>query len=453
MQILGLTITRQKQAGPLTPVNGRGGWWPVVREPYAGAFQQNVEIRLPDVLTHPTVFACVTLPASDIAKMRPRLVELDDDGIWSEVDSPSFSPVLRKPNRYQTRIAFFKAWVMSKLAYGNTYVLKQRDLRRIVTALYVLDPARVVPLVASDGGVYYELLRDPLSGQPQDRLLVPASEIIHDLMYPLYHPLVGVSPIHACGLAAMLGLQIQTNSSRFFRNQSSPSGMLTAPGAVDDRTVERLKADFETRFSGDNIGRLLVGENGLKFEPFTMTAMDSQLTEQWKAASEAICSAYKIPRFKVGVGPDPSFNNGEMIDRQYFGQCLQELIEGIEVLLDEGLGIGPQFGNRYGVEFDLSDLLRMDTATLSNTLAVQVGAGLTTHNEGRKQLNQKPVEGGDTPYLQQQYWPLDQLATRDIPAIPAGPPRPPEEEDDAVPEDELETRASRLLTQALEAAA
>jgi hypothetical protein len=35
------------------------------------------------------------------------------------------------------------------------------------------------------------------------------------------------------------------------------------------------------------------------------------------------------------------------------------------------------------------------------------------------------VTGGDTPYLQQQYWPLDQLAGRAIPAIPAAPPATP----------------------------
>ena len=34
-------------------------------------------------------------------------------------------------------------------------------------------------------------------------LVAPASEIIHDVMVPLYHPLVGVSPLTACALAAV----------------------------------------------------------------------------------------------------------------------------------------------------------------------------------------------------------------------------------------------------------
>jgi phage portal protein BeeE len=48
------------------------------------------------VLTYSAVFACVTLIAADIAKLRLRLVAQDEDGIWTETESAAFSPVLRK---------------------------------------------------------------------------------------------------------------------------------------------------------------------------------------------------------------------------------------------------------------------------------------------------------------------------------------------------------------------
>jgi len=34
-------------------------------------------------------------------------------------------------------------------------------------------------------------------------VVVPAREIIHDVMCPLFHPLIGVSPIYAAGYPAM----------------------------------------------------------------------------------------------------------------------------------------------------------------------------------------------------------------------------------------------------------
>jgi len=216
----------QKQI-PLQPLSGRGGWWPLsIREPYTGAWQRNEEIRMDTALSFSAVFACTTRIMNDTGKVALRLVEEDSNGIWNPVENPAYSPVLRKPNRYQNAAQFKETWTASKLNSGNTYVLKARDQRRVVTSMYVLDPLRVTPLVSQDGAVYYELKRDDLSGLPSEAVTVPASEIIHDRMNCLFHPLVGLSPIFACALSARQGLAIQNNSSKLFSNGSIPGGVL-----------------------------------------------------------------------------------------------------------------------------------------------------------------------------------------------------------------------------------
>jgi hypothetical protein len=79
---------------------------PLIRESFTGAWQRNIEVRAETLLTFHAVYACVTRIAQDIGKLRIKLVEQDSDGIWTEVSSPAFSPVLRKPNSYQNRIKF-----------------------------------------------------------------------------------------------------------------------------------------------------------------------------------------------------------------------------------------------------------------------------------------------------------------------------------------------------------
>jgi len=403
---------------------GAGGWWPVVRESAPGAWQQNIAIDVADVATNPTVYACVSLIANDIAKMPVRLVAEDDEGIWLETESAAFSPVLAKPNRFQTRIGFYQQWVMSKLLWGNTYVLKARDQRGVVTRLAVLDPSKVTPLLTPDGTVYYQLSPDALAGiLPEGdgpEFAVPAREIIHDVMIPLYHPLCGVSPIYACGLAAVQGLRMQTNSARMFANGSIPSGVLVAPGEIDQATADRMKTRWETEFGGENRGRVAILQNGLKYEAITMTPVDAALVEQLKWTDEAICRCFHVPRYKVEVGPDPNYNNINALDQQYYAQCLQILIESIELLLDEGL----ELPRPYGTEFDLDVLLRMDQPTLVTTEQNAVGAGIRTPNEARKRLNLPALPGGDTAYLQQQYWSLAALAQRDVPQPPPPAPAP-----------------------------
>lgn len=459
MNLLGLTITRTKATPPLAPLSGSASWWPTIRESFSGAWQSNVTVDAGSALTYSAVYACVSLIAADIAKLRLRLVEQDRDGIWSETESAAFSPVLRKPNRYQTIIKFVEQWIISKLTRGNTYVLKQRDQRRVVTALYVLDPSRVTPLVASDGAVYYEIRRDDLSGLTQDSITVPASEIIHDIMCALYHPLIGVSPIYACGIAALQGLSIATNSQKFFANGANPSGMLTAPGAIGDATALRLKAKFDAgAYSGTNAGGVIVAGDGLKYEQFTMTAVDAQLIEQLKWTAETVCSCYHVQPYMIGVGPPPPYANVEPLLQQYHSQCLQNLLLSLETCLDEGLGIDVKVeGKQYGTEFDIGDLIWMDTATRTTAAAGAINAGAMKPNEARKRyFDLGPVKGGDTPYMQQQMHGLSALAERDAdkpfakPA-PVAPPVVDEDEDEDEQEDEAKAAGyAATLRKALE---
>lgn len=425
MRIFGLDISwRAKGAVPAgTGMPITSGGWGWLRETFAGAWQRGVTVDgTESVLAFAAVFACISRIASDIAKLRFMLVQLDN-GIWNEVTAPSpFWTVLRKPNAYQTRIQFFMAWMISKLVYGNTYVLKIRnDARGMVTELHVLHPKLVTPLVAPDGSVYYRLGADLLAEKPLGAT-VPASEIIHDRGMTLFHPLVGVSPIFACGAAATQGNRIQGNSAKFFENMSRPSGMLTAPSTITDETATRLKREWEENFSGSNIGRMAVLGDGLKYEAMTITADDAQLIEQLKWTGEDAARAFGVPGYKIGVGPIPTNNNVEALEQQYYSGTLQSQIESIEILLVEGIEVS----SGMGIEADLDGLLRMDTAALYESLGKVVTTGIMAPDEARAKLNLKPVPGGATPYMQQQNWSLAQLDRRDIvadkPAVaaPAG---------------------------------
>lgn len=413
----------EKATGNLVPVNSSGAWFPVIRESFTGAWQKNVTVDYATVLAYHAVYACVTLIAGDIAKNRVKLVAQDENGIWSETTNPAYSPVLRKPNHYMTRVRFWEAWMLSKLLRGNTYVLKARDNRNVVTGLYILNPNRVKPLLADDGSIFYELQVDEIAGVAVAER-IPARDIIHDRFNCLdRYNLIGTSPIYACGLAATQGLSIQLNSARFFKNNGQPSGLLTAPGRIDQANAERLKALWEEKYSGENYGAIAVMGDGLSYAPLAMTAEDAQLIEQLKWTAEVVCSCFHVPAYKIGVGPQPLNNNVQSLNTEYFSQCLQVLIEDAEEALDAGLGIG--WGTGLGTEFDVENLLRMDTLTQIQALKEGIGAAIFTPNEARKKFDLVPKEGGDDPYLQQQNYSLPALAKRDAKDDPFGSAKPP----------------------------
>jgi hypothetical protein len=136
-------------------------------------------------------------------------------------------------------------------------------------------------------------------------------------------------------------------------------------------------------------------------------------------SAEMVCSTFHVPAYKVGVGTMPTYQNAETLNQIYYDTCLQPLIEAVEALLDEGLGLGMTGPTaNYGTELDLDALLRMDKAGQTAVLEKQVGAGITSPNEARAKLQMQPVTGGNTPYLQQQNFGLAALAKRDNLANP-----------------------------------
>jgi HK97 family phage portal protein len=158
------------------PGGGRGSGWFSILESFQGAWQRNIEIKTDSVLSFHAVFACQSLIASDISKLPLMLMALNPSTrVWEETSNPAYSPVLRRPNNYQTTKQFIEAWVISKLQNGNTYILKQRDNRNVVVAMHVLDPKLVTVLVADNGDVFYQLSNDRLAGLEKGSVTVPCA--------------------------------------------------------------------------------------------------------------------------------------------------------------------------------------------------------------------------------------------------------------------------------------
>lgn len=393
----------------------RGGWMSLISEPFAGAWQRNLEIKPTTVLSFHAVFSCISLIASDISKMPLRLMRRDSNGIWKENNNGTPARIYRRPNAFQNRMQFFECWLNSKLCHGNTVALKIRNTRGDITELRILDWNKVTPLVADDGSVFYQINPDNMTGV-EASVTVPAREVIHDRFNCLFHPLIGLSPVYAAGLAAMQGHHIQENSAHFFRNGSKPSGVIEVPGTITDENARKLKANWDTGYTGENAGKTGLLSNGAKYNPISMSADDAKVVEQLQMSEKIVCSTFHVPAYKAGVGDLPSYDNIEALEQQYYSQCLQTLIESIELLLDEAF----ELEDDAGTEFDVSALLRMDSERRIKTLGEGVKNTILTPNEARRSENLPPVTGGDELYLQQQNFSLGALARRDASDDPFG---------------------------------
>ncbi len=386
------------------------GWrslFQAVAEPFAGARQQGVKADPETVLSFHAVFSCISLISRDIAKMRLRLMQTDVQGIRREKRQGDTARLCRRPNAQQNRIQFFELWLNSKLRHGNTVVLKIRTPGQI-KELRILDWNRVEPLVADDGEVFYRITPDRNCGITES-VTVPAREVIHDRFNCFFIRLWGCRRCMPQDWPPCRGIIFRQIRRIFFRNGGRPSGVIEVPGSITEENAKKLKGNWDSGYTGENAGKTAILSNGAKYSPTTFSPVDAQTVEQLKMTAEIVCSVFRVPAYKIGVGHPPSSDNVEALEQQYYSQCLQTLIESIELLLDEAL----ETGENESTEFDVTTLLRMDSERRMKTLGESVKNTLLTPNEARKRENLPPLAGGDALYLQQQNYSLEALSRRD----------------------------------------
>ena len=438
MRIFGLNIGRKKEAQPV-PDYRRG--WRSILEPYTGAWQRNDELKVGDLSHYPTLYACLSRISSDIGKLPFLLEARDKHGIWRSVENSAYSPVLRKPNGFQTAQQFRESWMLSKLADGNTYVLKVRDESRKVRQMFVLDPCHVSPMVTESGRVFYKVNYASAnnllpSEYPADEMMIPASEIIHDRVNPVHHQLIGVPPLSAAALAAGKNIRILRNSSAFFENAANPGGLVSGPAGLSEDDADKLQDFFNKNFTGGNSGRIAVIGSDLRFTPFAFKAADSQLVEQMRYSDEQICQPFGIPPFKIGIGSIPAGMTVDAINLLYMEDALHSHIIAMETLISEGLEVAP-----YRVSMPEVELMRMDRQGKANYHGILRDRGIEAVNESRYHFGYSTLEGGDTVYMQQQDFPLDQVRKNKLPSTNVDAPTDPDED----PVGEVENDEARQL--------
>lgn len=428
--------------GYMLPGNGGagyGGWLGAVgghnvpHEPFAGAWQRNMDNAAgagPLLLSNSAIYTCTDVISSSIASLPVRILQPSDspDVRVPHVNHPYWG-LLQKPNSFQTSLQFLQQYMLSKLTTGNVYVFMVRDARSVVNEMFVLDPSCVQVLLSDTGEVFYRLNRDLLAGVDTG-VTVPARDIIHDRMMCIGgagqgSALVGTSPLYAAALPAMMAGRMQMASETFFANMSRASGVLVAPGKIEPTVARKLQAEWEANYSARGLGKTAVLTNGLEFKPMSVDAADSELVAQLGWTIRNIASIYHVPQYMLGEMDKATYRNSEQMSRDYYRQCLGYHINAFEQCFNAGL----QLSGGVVVEFDLTELFRMELDARYGAYQIGLQAGFLAINEVRALEDLPPVPGGDQPRVQMQYVPLavaDQLALANAkPPAPSPAPAPP----------------------------
>jgi HK97 family phage portal protein len=202
----------------------------------------------------------------------------------------------------------------------------------------------------------------------------------------------GVSPITLARESIGGAIAELRHGQSFFKNGANPSGVLQHPGHLGPEAAETLRKSWRDKYTGsDNAGKVAVLEEGMTFQPVSLSNKDSQWLESRQVTVLDVARIFGVPPALLGHLEKASYSSQEAQNLEFLTHSLRPWLTRIEQACNRSL-LG--HSSLY-CEFTTGDLLRTDLKSRFDAYRTALAAGFMSVNEVRKLENLPAVDGGD----------------------------------------------------------
>lgn len=333
------------------------------------------------------VYACVRVLAESVAQLPLIVYRRTGAGKERAPDHPLYSLLHDAPNEWQTSFEFRETCMAHLALRGNAYALKNVVAGR-VRELLPISPDRVSVTQNADWSLSYTVSK-PSGGSET----LSADKVFH-LRGLSANGYLGLSPIQLAREAVGLSLATEKHGATLFANGARTSGVITHPKNLSAPAQQRLKDSIEEATTGDNLHRLVVLEEDMKWTSVGMTSEDSQFLATREYQRSEIAAIFRIPPHLIGDLAHATFSNIEQQALEFVTYTMLPWLKRWEQRITMDL-IAPKDRDTVFAEFNVDGLLRGDMASRYQSYMVAIQNGILNPNEVREMENRNPREGGD----------------------------------------------------------
>lgn len=332
--------------------------------------------------------------AEDVAKLPWTIYRKADDESREEAKDHYLYDLLQEPNAWMNGLELREMMQIGLILRGNAYALIKRNGRGQPIALIPWNADWVNEWIGADGEIFYRFNPQNLHEISILRdfpFLVPADDVLHIRGFSL-NGLLGMSRITLAREAIALGLSQEQQAARWMGQGAKPSGMLTTDQKLTPDAAKRLSEDFKQNVSGlQNSGKIIVGEQGLKFQAFSMTSADLEFIASRQFQLQEVARIFRIPPHMMGELSRSTNNNIAQMAQEYINFTLTGYTNRWRAKMSSCFDLRRE---NLSIEFDYSDLTTADMTSRINNWRVAIMSMIAKPDEARIDLGMKP-EGGE----------------------------------------------------------
>jgi hypothetical protein len=252
---------------------------------------------------------------------------------------------------------------------------------------------------APGGDLFYRVtptglhLMAELRDQP---FLIPSADMLHIRGFSL-NGLLGSSRIMLAREAIGLAIAHEQTSVRWMGQGARPSGSFTTDQKLSVDAAKRLLGDLKGYFAGlQNSGKLMLLEQGLKWQSHSMTAQEAEFVAARGFQLAEVARVFRVPPHLIADLSRSTNNNIVQQSQEYVNFTITGYTRRWSEKYSSAFALRKE---KLFIEFDYAVLTRADIATRYNNYRTGIMSMVLTPDEARLDDGRAPM-GGDAGELQ-----------------------------------------------------
>jgi len=401
-------ITRtlnEKRSMPMSNLTNPTKW---LLDLLGGSSESKAGIRItPDLaLQVSAVFACINYIARTVSALPCHLYKVSERGKEKAVNHPLYTLLHQIPNKETIAYDFWLMLLVNHLLCPEAYAYIERDGNGLITALWNVPSNRVKKYRNSTTKELYYTIADDnnleYTAHPENIF------VLRNMRFSSKD--VSLDPVFIAREALGLSLAMEEFGARYFSQGANPGGVVQHPGRMKDAAFERFKDTFMVKYAGvSNAAKVIFLEDGATYTKVGNTPEESQALDARRHQVVEIARFFgNVPLHKILDLSRSTNNNIEQQSIEAVVDCLTPYLVQIEQEIYKDLLL-PSDRRRYFAKFNLSGLLRGDTATRQSFYVAMIQNGAFSPNDVLELEDMNTFDGGDIHVMNGNVVPVDKV--------------------------------------------
>lgn len=342
-------------------------------------------------LNIPAVFSCVRIIAETIGSIPLHVYKRREPRGKDRAPGHNLYDLLHtQPNPQMTAMQWRETMAGHTALWGNSYSEIEYDNNGKIKAFWPLRPDQM-RIKRNGGRLWYFYVMNGAEHMLADY------QVLHVPGFG-FDGIQGYSIVAKAREAMGMAQATEKFGASFFGRGAKPSGVFTHPQALSSKARKGLKKGVVEAIGGlSNVNRLLILEEGMKWEQIGLSQEDSQFLQTRKFQLAEIARMFRMPLHKLQEMDKATFSNIEQQAIEFVTDTMMPWFVRFEQCYTTQLLTAAE-RKRYFVEHLILGLLRGDTESRYKAYNTGRLGGWLSTNDIRELENQNPIpeeEGGD----------------------------------------------------------